>query len=333
MHTTIVRGCLAAALLMGVAAPADAQGVLGRLGKKAGEAVAKRTVGEKVEEAAAEQAGQGSRPLKGRKVGFTDGVLEITDARLGQLVGGLEAERALGPSLEGEIGAQMARYQKALDAYPAQQAKYERDRDAFDAKRAAHDRCMDGLNARWEKEDEKNPDRARMEQIGSDLSEGPEADARERRLTELGERLQAAQARGDQKAMMAISDSVQKELAVFTAASREGMAVAERSTAQTEARKKEAAAKCPPPAGTRPEAPPSPDRLYPKGASERLAEAGAKKSGLAQREYDVLRERVGAWCVLRKRNPGTQYVFTSEELAALEGQAAKLEPYCEQLQR
>ena len=141
------------------------------------------------------------------------------------------------------------------------------------------------------------------------------------RIEALAARMQAAQQRGDQAAMRAISDSLQAVLAPMTAAGREGMAVVQRGQARAESAMDEIKRTCGEhPEGKRPRSPDSPNELLPKGAWEQLEEAGSRAAKLTPRQYAVLKERVGAYLALKKNGPGiaAQYAFAPGERSALD---------------
>ena len=143
----------------------------------------------------------------------------------------------------------------------------------------------------------------------------------------LAERAKAAQARGDQRAMMAIADTLRRETAAMTGGAGAGVAMARRAERRGEAMAAELTEKCgADPERARPRTPESPNSLLPQDAAQQLDGAGAKAAGLTARQYAVLKERVGAWLAIRAngRGAGLGYAFAPGERAALEAAAPGL---------
>jgi hypothetical protein len=253
-------------------------------------------------------------------VRFTDDVLEITPDRVAALIRGLEAEAAARPAVEQEHAAQLARYNAASEAFPARIEAYQRDLAAWRDRVDAYDRCEKELHARWEKEEEADPDVAAMKQMGARLEEPANKAKLEARMNELRERVQAAQARGDQRTLMAIADTLQREMAAMTGGAGAGTAMVQRAQQRNDARVAELAQRCgADPENERPRSPASPNDLLPKDAAQQLEAAGARGAGLTARQYAVLKERVGAWLAIRAhgRGAGLGYAFAPGEQAAL----------------
>ncbi len=260
-------------------------------------------------------------------VQFTDEVLEITPARVTALVRGLEAEAAARPAVERENAAAMARYETARAAFPAKSDAYQRDLAAWRERVDAYDRCEKELSDRWAKEEETNADNVAMRQTAERLNEPANKAKIEARMNELRDRVKAAQARGDQRTLMAIADTLQREMAAMTGGGGATMAMVQRSQQRNEARAAELPQKCgADPESARPRAPASPDALLPTDAAQALEAAGAKGAGLSVRQYAVLKERVGAWLAIRAngRGAGLGYAFTAGEQAALDAAAPGL---------
>ncbi len=267
-------------------------------------------------------------------VQFTDDVLEITPARLAALVAGLRAEEAARPAIDREYEAQLARYRAASDAFPARIAQYERDVAAWQASVQRYEACRKPIEGDLVDGSAASADRARMERTAERLQE-PQSQAKlEARMKDIAARMQAAQQRGDQKAMLALSDSLRTAMAPVTAAGQEGYAMAQRSQARGEAAIAEIQRTCGEhPDAKRPRSPDSPNTLLPAGASEQLEEAGANAAKLSRRQYAVLKERVGAWLALKKNGRGiaAAYAFAPGELAALDAAHPGLTGHATQL--
>ena len=252
---------------------------------------------------------------------FTDEVLEITAARLDALVRGLDAEAAARPAVEREHAAGMARYEAAVAAQPARQAEYERAIAAWRARTAAYEACQKKHVDAFERAAAASPGRAAMMAEARRLEDPSTKAQLEKRVAELRTQIQAAQARGDQKALMALADSAQRLMQPMAAAGRQGAAHAQQVQGQAEATEAAIRAECgEDPEGARPKSPPSPNTLLPAAAHERLEETGARAAGVGRRQYAVLKERVGAYLALTKHGAGiaTQYAFAPGERSALD---------------
>lgn len=260
-------------------------------------------------------------------VRFTDDVLEITPARLAALVRGLEAESAARPAIEKEHEAQLARYHAAREAFPARTEAYQRDLAAWREKVDAYERCEKELNDRWEKEAETDPDNVAMRQTAERLNDPATKAKLQERMQGLADRAKAAQARGDNRTMMAIADTLQREMAALTGGAGASMARVQRAQQRADGMVAELTQKCgADPEGARPRSPDSPNELLPKDAAQQLEAAGAKGAGLTVRQYAVLKERVGAWLAIRAngRGAGIGYAYAPGERSALEAAAPGL---------
>jgi hypothetical protein len=174
--------------------------------RKAGDAVAERTAG-------APGATPARRPAHGRRAGrcdgvhrggapedraFTESVLEITEARIAQLVRGLEAEQAARPAAERAHLARVAAAREADRTYPARRAAYDREAGgvgapagrapgvhrrragalppANEAQRAKFETTANAMNAQMTPER-----RARMQEMGARARRRTSAATRRRR--------------------------------------------------------------------------------------------------------------------------------------------------------
>lgn len=326
--TQLLRGALVGALLMGVAAPAQAQGgLLRKLGEKAGAAkeAARRGVQQATGEApaapaasAAATAANTDQPARPRTVAFSENVVEITGARIDAMLAGLDAEAAARPALERQSAAAMAKYEEASRTFPARQAAYDDAHRAWSARKAKRDSCIEAVNARLLAAEQGDRESRAVEARGQAMLDDEAAmEARHKRMEALAQRMQAAQARGDQAAMMAINDTLQRELKPFTDLGRQGMAAAQRGTARSEAAQAEAKQKCGD-AEPEPKSPESPSTLYPRETSERLTAAGAAAAKMDAAQYAVLKERVEAFVRARGRfGRYANWAYTAAEIAVL----------------
>jgi hypothetical protein len=300
----------AAALVAAAPRRADAQ--FGRLRDAAGAATraAAERGGERAAGDAAARQGGGARASA---VAFTDEVLEITDARLDQLVRGLDAERAARPAAERRQAARVAAAQEAERTYPARRAAYEREHAAWTRRKAEHDACVDRAEAR-------HAGAAAGLQAEAE-AQGAAAKAhfsgdREARMKALAERARAAQARGDQAALMALADSAQRIMRNdILPVANASMALATRAQAVAGATAKDAGA-CGVLAAE-PQAPAGAGGADPDGAAAEIRKAGREASGLSDRQYEVLRERAEEYVRRGGRTGGSMYRYGAGELGAL----------------
>jgi hypothetical protein len=227
-------------------------------------------------------------------VAFNDRVVEITPARLDQLLKGLEAEDAMAAKVNGQDLKKMEKDNEAARAaYDKQMAAYTPTKQAWDA-------CMDREQAKAQ---------AKMD----GATAGMHADFDQSKMDAIAARIQAAQKKGDMAEVMRLSDSVGK---AAQAASARGTDVATASSA--EVRKA---------CGAEPAEPEAPKIQEPIGSSQ-VHQAGMQASGLGG-QYDVLRERVAAYVASKGKTNG--YAYTGSELAALQSKMDALSQHAETL--
>ena len=268
-----------------IAAPAHAQ--LGGLRKKAEKAVANKVV---------PQTNTGTR----RTPVFDDVVIELTDARVRQLLTGFAAEaRVAEKNRQNEAG----RAEREA-AYQRQRQQFERDYADWEKKNDTWFKCTqkyrDELNARGEKAAEyvQNMDTVAFNKVAA--------------------RIKAAQEKGDMKEAMRLADSITSSMTKATA-----------QYSRTDDIEKRSKAEC----GDPPEEPKAP--MAPSDQTVSTLVDGAKASGIPEEQYRIARERVLAWLSLgdEKITKGeTQYAFTDGELTALGGKRGELSRYQSVLQ-
>ena len=311
----------AAALTTLAARPADAQfKKLKDLGKAAVKGAVEGTV-EGTAEGAARKAGlDGTSPSKPGTVKFTENLLEITDARLAQFIKGFDAELAARPAAEKAHKDAAAAYEAASKAHGANMAKYERDQAAYDKRRATQQACADRITEKYDKASQK--DVAASEKT-KETVEGEMGEDRVKRMQGLGERVKAAQARGDQAAARAISDSIMREMSGMMGAAMAGSEATQRIVARS--KEMEAELKACPQAGPEPTRPDMPNSVDPDKGRDITEAAAAKASGLTAAQYGLMKERVETYVQFRGRTGHTQYIFTAAELEALSKQLEELQ--------
>lgn len=227
---------------------------------------------------------------------YNDRLLEITNARIDGLLAGYRAELAALDAADKKHGSVRAKYEEENRQHPARLKEYE-------AKQKSWKDCQDRYVKPAEAKGKQEVDAAQAEATGGD-----EADY-QRRMTEVGERIKAAHAKGDMAEVMRLSDSISKG-GMATAA------VATRVSGDMQA----AAAKCGP-EPTRP-APPTP----PSYPDLRLDEAGAGAAKMTVDQYAIMKER--ARYAVREDGKvevtSSMWAFSGDELAALEKRGSEL---------
>jgi hypothetical protein len=301
---------------------AAARGVTDQLGDKAGDragqAAGEKAGGRAADRAAGAAAGaprgrHAADEARPRAVKFSDEVVEITDARMAQLVRGLEAEAAARPGAERRYRAALAAAREADRTYPARKAAYEREHAAWARRQAALQACVAKVEA------------GHAGEVAEQKREGAELETRMRarftpekkaEMQALGARLRAAQARGDKAAEAALTDSVMRMMRNdIMPAANEANAFGQRVVAGSHGMMAEARACGTPTAEPQaPQAGGAPDAGM-AGAIAR--QAGRKASGMDERAYDVLRERVEEYVRREGRVGRSLSSYTAGELAVL----------------
>jgi hypothetical protein len=307
----------AAAVATLAARPAEAQ--FKKL-KDLGKAAVKGAVEGTAEGAAKQAVGDGTREAKPATVKFTDNLLEITDARLAQFIKGFDAEIAARPAADKQYQQQMASYETASRLHEARMAEYDRAVAAYEKRKAAYQACADDIEKKHEKDSQK--DRAASENAAEQIK-GEITEDKEKKLQALADRMRAAQARGDQAAVRAISDTVMREMQAAMAIAQQGNVVGQRMMARSAEMQAELK-KCPAP-GEEPKRPDMPSSADPEQARRITEDAAAKASGLTAAQYGLMKERIETYVHLKGRTGNTQYIFAAGELEALSKQLGELQ--------
>lgn len=299
----LLAGAAAATIMF---APGAAEAQLGGfIKKKVGDKIADKVLGP-------EQSGERRAPAPK----FSEDVLEITEARLGQLLKGIEAEEAAVASAKQQEAAakktaesQKAAYQAAKREYDARQKEYEKAADAYTKCQMAA--VGQGMKAAMIG----NPAAMKMAQALAQLPP-EERDAFQKRMEARQEKIEAAQERNDVPALNRLKEEadadMKKTLGVSMTELQAGGAASGNAMAQMQAQQ----AKC----GPEPVAPQEPRNPADVEIDVRdsVRVAAVRASGLAEGQYAILRERVAAWLASKekKRSLGL-YGFTDGELAIL----------------
>jgi hypothetical protein len=271
--------CLAFAIAL-FASPASAQ--LGALKKRAEKAVANKV---------APKAATGARTTPN----FDDVVVELTEARVTQLLAGFAAEaRVAKKNQDYEAG----RTQREA-AYQQQRQQYERAHSDWEKKQAVWFRCTqkyrDEIDAKG--------------QAGAEYAKSIDTTA----LKAVAVRVQAAQVRNDMAEVRRLTDSLTSAITAATS-----------QFTNVDDVEKRARAEC----GNEPEEPKAPSR--PTEQTFSTVADGSKASGIREDQYRIARERVLAWLSLgddKITSGETKYAFTDAELAALGARRGELRQY------
>lgn len=231
------------------------------------------------------------------KVAFNDDVVEITEARLDQLIKGLETERALAAKAEKENDANEKENERRTKAYDKEYAAYEK-------KDAAWEKCSDPIMRQGE---------AEMSEVNADAS----ADMDQAKMEAVAKRIQAAQQQGNMAEVQRLADSVSK--AAMRHSTR-GQQVASGATDKV-------IKQC----GPRPQEPTKPEQL-PVMSDYDIRQAGDEAAGFEGSQGRILRERIVPFVESKGETSGG-YVYTEKEVAALTAKLDALTPYLEHLQR
>lgn len=247
-------------------------------------------------------------------------ILTITTARIDQLLTGLAAEYAVWEPARARDEQKMRAAEAAASGAAGGAAASANARERFD-------RCSEPILAAdtgfqrygklfQQKYATMSP--AQMQAIGT-------------RMNRYQQRLDALGPDGDKAETAALQDSVRQGVFEIT-----GMPVAEQARMETRIRTavEKACGKEPPRRREQQEEsssePPPPEQLE---TDTLISDAGLKKTGLAPRQYTILRERVTAWLLASTgdRDIG-DYVFTAAEKTALNQRVAALRKYTAMLE-
>jgi len=326
---TLTLAALACAI---TTAPAHAQGGLLRKMKEKAAAAAGQAAGEKAGEKAGDKAGRaagvnaaGGSSFTPAAPTFDDRVVEITDARVDGMLKALATERTETDKYMQQSAAREKKAAAEKAAYDAKYREYQKASDEYERKVAAHNACT-GTALTGSAETQ-----ATQRKMAANMSTVTEADAKklQARMEDLSKRGQAARDRGDNKTMMAVTDTIQMLMQQMT-----GTSTSEMARMGNEAKQNMAAAnKCPDP-GTAPVEPEAPNSGSGDSDAQRaIAVAAAKASGLTLDQYAVMRERVAYYVSVNGEfRYSTAYAYSKGELDAMKKRLGELAPYKEQLQ-
>jgi hypothetical protein len=229
-------------------------------------------------------------------VSFDEHVIELTDARVSQFIGGLQAETRMAAKLDAQDTEGIERRNRA-----AQEA-HSRKRDEYDRKRATFDKCAEPEQKRAEKE---------MDAYSSSLDD-PAA------MERLQTRIKAAQAKGDMVELRRLIDSM----------GQLGMKAA--TVVQSSSDEMQAAIikKC----GEPPVEPADAPEPEPMLTFQDVRNAGLEASGFTDRQYAIMRERILPYLASKGKNSGGM-IYSETEAQVLSARFADLAPYTGMVER
>lgn len=306
MHTPRrpVLLALLAGLLAATPAVADAQ-LGGFLKKKVGDRVADKVLGQD----------QASSERRGVDPTFDEDLLEITDARIDQLLRGLKAEAAAGAAA---MRAQAEAKQKAparRAAYAAAKKKYDADADAYAKAARAQGICQSDVVTRSASTAMANPAARQMMEAMMKLPEA-EREAFQARIEARQEKMAEADARGDKATSMRLAAEMDADMTKTTGVSMSAMQAGSVQSGRGTQQMLDDHKKCgelPPP----PEEPVDSSRVE-ISVRDSVQAAAFAASGLTDMQYSMMRERVAAWLRHKEEKQSLgAYGFTDDELAAL----------------
>lgn len=307
MHTSrrsLLVAVIATAVLL-VPSPADAQ-LGGFIKRRLEDKVADRVLGEGSERRAA--------PPK-----FDETVLEITDQRLAQLIRGVDAEvEALASARAAQAQAkQQGQARKA--AYDAEMKEFERKSAEFDAVMKKYQQCtMDAVGRGIANSGGPSPEMRRVMEKFMALSTD-DREALQERIAKRQERMQAAQARGDNATVARLTSEMEADLQKTAGISFADLQAASNQSAAGTQSMQADMAKC------GPEPVPPVEPKDPTAATidvrDSVRTAAVRASGFDESQYNVIRERVAAWLASKEKDRSLgSYGFTDDELKVLDGQ-------------
>ena len=255
-------------------------------------------IGKRIKSAAASATGVSSGPgskVETGRVAFDADVLEITEARLGQFLRGLEAESQVIAQMQSQDQERIQKQNEAL------QRSYDKAREDYERRSEAYERCAE-------------PERKRGEAEMQGVAAGAPDSAS---VAKIGQRMMAARNRGDIAEVQRLADSI----------GRASMAMTNRAQTAAQGGNDRITQKC----GTQPVEPEHPT-MAPLLTASDVRAAGLKASGFSDRQYAVMRERILPF-VLSKGKNNAGAVYTESEAAALNAHLADLTKYTELFQR
>ena len=240
-----------------------------------------------------------------RAPAFNERVLEITDARLDALLAGYRAELAALDAADKKHAGVRAAYEEENRQHPARLRAHEANHKTWRQCQEIHVKPAEAKARR-------DGEAAQQQVTGGD-----QADL-ERRMNEVGERIKAAQAKGDMNEVMRLSDSISRAVGM------PGAAAASQGSADLQA----AAAKCgPEPVKPQPPTPPT----YP---DLNLDHAGATAAKMTPEQYAIMKERV-RYAVREDGKvevSSSLWAFSGDELKVMEKRGPELHQSSQALQ-
>lgn len=228
---------------------------------------------------------------------YNDRVLEITDARVDQVLKGYATESASLAASDKASAEARRRYEEENTAHGARLKEYNEKDQAW---QACHTREVDPVAAK---------EQAKMQKTQKDITGGDQA-AFDKKMADVKERIQAAKAKGDMAEVMRLADSLQ------TAIGAPSAQAANKSAAAMQ----QAAGKC----GPEPVKPEPP--VPPQQPQANLDAEGAKAAGFTADQYALLKERIASAVTSdgKVQASSSQAGYSSAELDVLKRRGAEL---------
>ena len=261
---------------------------------------------------------------------FSENVVEITPARLDKLADGLKAQFAY-------VTAHQKDYDLARRDYDAKHKAWEGQMVAFEARHREWEAKMADVNARmnaWTTcmSAASSGQQAGAMQSSQRIAAMSDAERKEleQKMRALQARMEAAQKRGDNAAVVAISDTARRLMGITDAdVSAAGRARQEQQ--KCGAQPKELGNPSLMPAEPQPPVEPRFDGAVADSVEAGADRAGAAAAGLTLPQYGLLRERVAALLLGRVGQAGSVWAFTDAERSAFEQKRPLVAPYTDLL--
>ena len=253
---------------------------------------------------------------------FDDQVLEITEARLDQLLKGVEAEGAAAESARRAEARAKQQGESRRASYEAEKKAYDTKMAEFQAAYEKYTKCQMGVVGRGAATSMQNPTMMKMAQKMMALPDA-ERDAFQERVEKRQEAMQAAEARGDKATQAKLAAEMDTDLQKTVGISFAELQAANASSGQGAMNMQAELNKC----GSEPVPPKEPEdpTMVSIDVRDSVRTAAFRASGLSDAQYSILRERVAAWLAHKERNRSLmRYGFTDGELAVLQARHSAL---------
>jgi hypothetical protein len=261
---------------------------------------------------------------------FSENVVEITPARIDALAAGLRAQLAY-------VTAHQKDYDTARRDYDAKHRAWDGQMTAFEARHRDWEAQMAAMNTRlnaWTTcmQAAQSGSQAGAMRTADRMAAMSDAERNqlEQRMKDLQTRMEAAQKRGDNAAVVAISDTARRLMGI-TDSDVAAAGATRQKQQQCGPMPKEMTDPSLAPKEPQPPAEPSFDGATADSVEAGADRAGAAAAGLTLPQYGVLRERVAALLLGRVGQSGSVWAFTDAERAAFDAKRPLVAPYTDLL--